>query len=151
MIFGTSELETYNADGFGTMLWISAFSILNSLLGDQPSRKDTSETRITLSLHPEHGRPRISRAGMPLNDFDNRTALDDAASGTKPFWSDPRYGPEHSATDNPSRQPASSIQLLRFRPHYRSPNGPTLSKGLSARLPISYTGRIDEQSVMRSP
>ena len=38
---GTSELETYNADGFGTMLWISAFSILNSLLGDQPSRKDT--------------------------------------------------------------------------------------------------------------
>ena len=46
--------------------------------------------KITLSLHPEHGRPRISRAGMPLNDFDNRTALDDAASGTKPFWSDPK-------------------------------------------------------------
>ena len=41
MIFETSELETYNADGFGTMLWISAFSILNSLLGDQPSRQDT--------------------------------------------------------------------------------------------------------------
>ena len=41
MIFGTSELETYNADGLGTTLWISAFSILNSLLGDQPSRKDT--------------------------------------------------------------------------------------------------------------
>ena len=52
---------------------------------------------------------------------DPRTASSHASSTYPDLW-----GPEHSATDNPS------------------PNGPTPSKGLSGRRPISYTSRIDE-------
>ena len=40
MIFGTSELETYNADGFGTMTFESIISVYRSL----PSRVPTPAT-----------------------------------------------------------------------------------------------------------
>ena len=64
--------EFYNWDGFGTTLWISAFSILNSLLGDQPSmgventldriraslpqRSFTGHLSTIRSLHPKESR-----------------------------------------------------------------------------------------------
>ena len=42
-----------NWDGFGTTLWISAFYILKSLLGDQPSRTDTLPAVLDLR-HGDH-------------------------------------------------------------------------------------------------
>ena len=55
--------EFYNWDGFGTTLWISAFSILNSLLGDQPSMGvENTLDRIRASL------PQRSFTGHPLDN-----------------------------------------------------------------------------------